>query len=154
MKNIVVLLTMLVVVFSPSAALLAGDKKAEDKKAEVKALVEQGVALVQKEGKDAAFKVINDLKGPFVKGDLYLFATSLKNIDLAEGSPNNKALIGKDLSQYQAVVKMTEVAKTKGSGWVEYSWPKPGENVPSPKRSFVMRVPGQDFYIGCGYYLK
>ena len=94
MKKIVLLLTILAMVLSPEAALLAGDKKAE-----VKALVEQGVALVQKEGKDAAFKAINDLKGPFVKGDLYLFATSLKNIDLAEGSPNNKLLIGKDLSR-------------------------------------------------------
>ena len=73
---------------------------------------------------------------------------------MAEGSPNNKPLIGTDISYYPFVVEMTEVAKRKGSGWVKYSWPKPGRNLPSPKNSFVMRVPGEDFYIGCGYYLK
>ena len=94
------------------------------------------------------------MKGPFVKGELYLFANSLNNIALASGSPYNKPLIGKDVSNLKMVLQMTEIAKGQGAGWLEYSWPKPREDTPTPKKSYIMRVPGQDFYIGCGYYLE
>ena len=52
------------------------------------------------------------------------------------------------------VQKMTEIAKEKGYGWVEYKWPKPGSEMPTPERTYFMRVPGQDFLIACGYYLE
>jgi len=149
MRKIAILVAILGVALSPCAGLFAGDKGAE-----VKALVEQGVAMVKQQGKDATLRAINDLKGPFVKGELYLFAISLNNISLAEGSPYNKPLIGKDMSNLKIVLKMTEIAKKQGAGWLEYSWPKPRGATPTPKKSYIMRVPGQDFYIGCGYYLK
>ena len=149
MKKMTMLLAMLGLVLLPLSGLLAADKDAE-----VKALVERGVATAKEQGKDAALKAIADLKGPFVKGDLYLFAISFNNISLAAGSPVDKPFDGKDVSRFKFVPKMTKIAKTKGSGWVEYSWPKPGKKTPTCKRTFVMRVPGHDFYIGCGYYLK
>ncbi len=149
MKRLILLLTILCVILSPAADLIAGDKEAE-----VKALVERGVAMVVKQGKDATLKAIADLKGPFVKGDLYLFAISMNNVSLASGSPVDKPFNGKDISHFNFISAMTKIAKTKGSGWHEYSWPKPGEKSPSPKKTYVMRVPDQDFYIGCGYYLK
>ena len=149
MRKIAILVVMLGVALSPAAGLFAGDKDAQ-----VKGLVEQGVAMVKQQGKDTTLKAINDLKGPFVKGELYLFANSLNNIVLASGSPYNKPLIGKDVSNLKMVLQMTEIAKGQGAGWLEYSWPKPREDTPTPKKSYIMRVPGQDFYIGCGYYLK
>ena len=149
MRKIAILVAILGVAISPCAGLFAGDKDAQ-----VKALVEQGVAMVKQQGKDTTLKAINDLKGPFVKGELYLFANSLNNIVLASGSPYNKPLIGKDVSNLKMVLQMTEIAKGQGAGWLEYSWPKPREDTPTPKKSYIMRVPGQDFYIGCGYYLK
>ena len=149
MKSIPALLALLLAVsFACNGAYAA------DRGAEVKALVEKAVAMAQKDGKEAALKAIDDVKGPFVKGDLYLFACSLDNVDLAEGSPNNKSLIGKSMNNYPFNVKLNEIANTKGSGWVEYIWPKPGAKVPSPKRTFVMRVPGQDFWIAGGYYTE
>ena len=149
MRKIAILVVILGVALSPAAGLFAGDKDAQ-----VKGLVEQGVAMVKQQGKDTTLKAINDLKGPFVKGELYLFANSLNNIVLASGSPYNKPLIGKDVSNLKMVLQMTEIAKGQGAGWLEYSWPKPREDTPTPKKSYIMRVPGQDFYIGCGYYLK
>ncbi len=149
MRKIAILVTILCAALSPCAGLFAGDKDAR-----VKALVEQGVAMVKQQGKDATLKAINDLKGPFVNGELYLFANSLNNIVLAAGSPYNKPLIGKDVSNLKMILRMTEIAKGQGAGWLEYSWPKPREDTPTPKKSYLMRVPGQDFYIGCGYYLK
>jgi cytochrome c len=149
MKRIAVTLVLVGAALMVSTALYANDKAAA-----VQGMVERGVALVKAEGKEAAFRAINDLEGFFVMGDIYLFAISLDGVSLAEGSPNNKPLLGKNLRRYPAVAKMIELAKTKGSGWVSYSWTKPGEKDPTPKRSFIKRVPGQDFFIGCGYYLK
>ena len=149
MRKIAILIVILGVAISPCAGLFAGEKDAQ-----VKALVEQGLAMVKQQGKDTTLKAINDLKGPFVKGELYLFANSMKNIVLASGSPYSKPLIGKDVSNLKMVLQMAEIAKKQGAGWLEYSWPKPREDTPTPKKSYVMRVPGQDFYIGCGYYLK
>ena len=49
---------------------------------------------------------------------------------------------------------MNEVCEEKGSGWVDYMWPKPGEKKPAPKISFVKQVKHGDdtFVVGCGTY--
>ena len=126
MKKIAILVAILGVVLSPCAGLFAGDKDAQ-----VKALVEKGVAMVKQQGKDATLKTINDLKGPFVKGELYLFANTMKNIILAAGSRYDKPLIGKNVSNLKFVLKMTAIAKEQEAGWLEYSWPKPREDTPA-----------------------
>jgi signal transduction histidine kinase len=43
----------------------------------------------------------------------------------------------------------------KGSGWVDYMWPKPGENVSTQKSAYVARAQvGNDWMaVGCGVYL-
>lgn len=48
--------------------------------------------------------------------------------------------------------KFAKIALENGAGWTEYWWPKPGEEELSHKRTYVMKVPGKDMYIGCGYY--
>ncbi len=148
MKKVLLIVALLALVTVPFAAL--AEKKRD---AEVKAMVERAVAMVKAKGLDATLKAINDLKGPFVKGDLYIFAMSLQNKRLAAGSPYNRRLLG-TVANKEFNRRMAELAKTKGSGWMEYNWPKPKAKEPSPKRSFIMRVPGQDVYFGCGYYLK
>ena len=50
-----------------------------------------------------------------------------------------------------------ETAKTKGQGWVEYMWPKPGEKKPSKKISYVKRAKmptGETVVVGAGVYIK
>ena len=47
---------------------------------------------------------------------------------------------------------MLEIARTKGEGWVSYMVPKPGETKPSPKVSYVIKVPGQNVIVGAGIY--
>jgi cytochrome c len=48
--------------------------------------------------------------------------------------------------------EFVEVAKSKGEGWVDYMWPKPGEKAPSKKLSYIYRVPGKDVFVGAGVY--
>jgi signal transduction histidine kinase len=50
------------------------------------------------------------------------------------------------------VKEMVDVAKDKGEGWVEYMYPKPGEDAPSKKISYIYRVPGQNLFVGAGIY--
>lgn len=127
-----------------------------DMAADTKALVEKGVAMFKDKGKDEALKAMNDPKGPFVQGELYLFAVGMDNVVVAH--PLAKALVGKDQSGIKDpkgnafFVKFTEVAEKPGSGWVEYWWPKPNEKEPSAKDTFIMKVPGEAIYVGGGYY--
>lgn len=128
-----------------------------DKAADTKALVDKGVAMVKSKGKAATLKAIGDKKGPFVVGDLYLFAGPLDKTTLA-AHPIKPALAGKDLSKVKdpkgklLFVEFIKVAKKPGSGWVDYYWPKPGKDKPVLKRTYIKRVPGENLYIGAGYY--
>ncbi len=127
-----------------------------DKPGDCKAVVEKGAAMFKSKGKDAAIKAINDPKGPFVKGDLYIFAVDMNNKVLAH--PMKQSLVGKDVSKVKdpkgklLFAEFLKTAKGKGAGWVEYMWPKPGAKDPSAKRSYIMRIPGENVYIGAGYY--
>jgi methyl-accepting chemotaxis protein len=46
-------------------------------------------------------------------------------------------------------IAINEVAKTKGAGWVDYMWPKPGEETPSLKVSYVklLKANGEDMVV-------
>jgi len=131
-----------------------------DDAADAKALVEKGVAMVKDKGLDATLKAIGDPKGEFVKGDLYLFAGSLDKVTLLAHPLAAAKLVGPDLTAMKDskgnffFVKFKETAAGAGSGWVEYMWPKPGAKEDSLKKTFVMRVPGQQAYIAAGYYVK
>lgn len=150
-KASILFVSLLMLVFASSICLGQDQNQTQADKA--KALVEKAVATVKEKGLKETLDMINDLKGPFVQGDLYIFAMSLENMRLAAGSQFNQAKLGtKATADFNK--EMADIAKNKGSGWVEYSWPKPGEEKPSPKKTFIMRVPGEDAYFGCGYYLK
>jgi hypothetical protein len=131
-----------------------------DDAADTKALVENGVAMAKEKGLEPTLKAIGDPKGPFVKGDLYLFAGSLDKVTATAHPFAADKLVGPDLTNLkdskgsQFFIKFKEIAEKPGSGWVEYWWPKPGEKEPSLKKTFIMRVPGQDAYIAAGYYPK
>ena len=98
-----------------------------------------------------------DKNGPFVKGDLYVFAGSTDKAELI-AHPLAPQLMGKDMSQMKDVngkffqMEFMNVAKDPGQGWVEYSWPKPGTTEPAPKDTFIMKVPDNNVWFGCGYY--
>ena len=51
-------------------------------------------------------------------------------------------------------VAYNEVAKTKGAGWVDYMWPKPGEKTASLKVTYVklVKVEGEDLIVACGIW--
>ena len=121
-------------------------------------LVENAIEMFKAQGREITLQAINDKNGPFVKGELYIFALTMDNKML--GHPHEHSIRRINVSNVQdnkgvkIFQRFKEVVTKNGSGWVEYLWAKPGQEVPSAKRSFVKKVPGEDLYIGAGYYLQ
>lgn len=51
-------------------------------------------------------------------------------------------------------VDMIAICKEKGSGWIDYMWPKPGATERSLKVSYVKKatIDGIPVVVGCGVY--
>ena len=96
---------------------------------DAKALAEKAALFAKANGKEKAMAEFNNPKGQFTKGDLYVFANNWSGECLANGG--NPKLVGqnhlglKDANDKYFMKEMIEVAKTKGGGWVSYSWTNP-----------------------------
>jgi len=129
--------------------------------ATVKALVEKACALVLEkgqtpEGLKEVFARFEDPKGEFVQGEYYLYVYDLKgNVLSHEAQPQ---LIGKNLidevdaNGVHMVADIVQIAKDKGSGWIDFQWYYPGTNEIKPKRAYIMRPGQMDMFIGSGFY--
>ena len=112
--------------------------------------------LLAKEGA-AAIEKIKDPNGEFrfADGQGYIWIHNLDGIMVmhpVKPALDGKSLLSiKDVNGFYLFVAMNDVAQAHGSGWVEYSWPKPGEDASSPKVSFVMLV-NDEYVVGCGMY--
>ncbi len=119
--------------------------------------VDKAAALLQKEGK-AAFPKFKGKDSEFIFAGTYIWVHDMAGV--MRMHPVKYKMEGrnyidlKDSNGKLFFTEMNEVAKTKGAGWVEYMWPKPGEKTPSQKVSYVklVKVDGEDLVIGCGVY--
>jgi signal transduction histidine kinase len=135
----------------PCVGSTAGEYGTAD---EAKALVEKAASFIKENGADKAFPVFNDKKGPFVDRDLYVFVRSMDGNTVAHGA--NTGMIGhtslelKDADGKLYNKEMIELAKAKGSGWVDYRWVNPVSKKIEQKSSFIERV--GDYVVGAGFY--
>ncbi|HKJ04214.1 MAG TPA: cache domain-containing protein [Geopsychrobacteraceae bacterium] len=112
------------------------------------------------EDKDAALEEISKKDGKFVWKDSYVFAMDLKGKMLAHpmmpGLTKMKSLLGtpdkNPTDPKMLFVEFVVTAGTKGEGWVDYMWPKPGTTEPSKKETYIYRVPGTSILVGAGIY--
>ncbi len=87
----------------------------------------------------------------------YLWINDLNGVMIMH--PIKPQLNGKDLLHFkdakgkELFLEMVNVAKTKGQGFVDYYWPKPGSEKPVAKVSFVKLVKDWNWIIGSGVYL-
>jgi signal transduction histidine kinase len=130
-----------------------------DKAEDAVSLVDKAVGMFVQQGSTTAIKAINDPQGPLTNGEIYVFAVTMDNILI--GHPSNvfslQINVGNlnDSGGVQIFQKFKETVEKNGSGWVEYSWGKLGYDDLSPrKRSFVKKVPGENVYLGAGYYME
>jgi hypothetical protein len=135
-----------------------GFANAQDKatKEECIAKCKEAAALIKDIGLEAALAKIQDVKGPFVWKDSYVFVIDFDGKVLAHPvTPNlvGKTMSGlKDVNGKMFVNEYIAVADTAGEGWVDYMWPKPNEKTPSPKTTYVCRVPGLPIMTLAGIY--
>lgn len=123
---------------------------------DAKGLAEKAATYVKANGKEKGLAEINDPKGPFVKGDLYVVVADFNGISLAnpvQPKLNGRNLLDvKDGSGKPFMKEVVDIAKTKGSGWVTYSWTNPETKKLQPKKSWVQRVEGHDVLVICGVW--
>ena len=121
---------------------------------DAKALVKEAAAFLNEKGYDAALKEIGNLKGKFVKGELYVFAYDLEGKMIA--NPQKPDLVGKNLlnepdSKGKLFRKeIIEIAKTKGEGWVDYTYANPKTGKEEEKTTYVLKA--GDIVLCCGIY--
>lgn len=124
---------------------------------QVAALVDKAAALVESKGK-SAFPEFRKDGSEWRSDDTYLFVADMKGISLFNGGfPKQEGTDTsgiKDSNGKLIVIELIKMAQSKGSGWVEYMFPKPGQTEPSHKWSYVraVKVDGTPAYIGAGIY--
>jgi len=90
------------------------------------------------------------------EGSEYFFISNLDNVMVMH--PFSKQLVGKDNSDLQdpngkyIFREMKDIAKTEGAGYVDYMWPRAGEEEPSPKLSYVQVFEPWGLIVGTGVY--
>ncbi|HBL98101.1 TPA: hypothetical protein DDZ86_00460 [Candidatus Dependentiae bacterium] len=117
-------------------------------------LIAEAVAYALKFGANELFQQINNPQGPFVRGDLYLWAYDTDGNAYAHG--RNIAFVGQNRLDWKdsrggyrnrAIIRLV---RESGRGWVEY------EEDGIPKRAYVEGFvdprTGKQFILGCGYY--
>ncbi len=121
---------------------------------QAKAMVDEAVAFFNANGKEKALQEISNPKGRWVKGELYVFAYNSSGVVIAH--PINPKLIGKNLIDVPDAAGKTfrrdiaELAKTKGTGWVDYKYKNPSTNKVEDKTTFLRKV--GDAIVCCGTY--
>lgn len=147
--------TAIVVILITCFAALAWAESAT--KEEVIAKCEAAGSLVKEKGLELASQAIGDKEGPFVWKDTYVFLMDLDGKMIAhpikpELTQQDTVIQVKDTDGKPLFVEFIEVAGSKGSGWVDYMWPKPGEENPVAKSSYIYRVEGTPYFVGAGIY--
>lgn len=143
-------------VFAARAAGAADSHESPEAK-KIVALVDQAAKLLEQKGKDAYPELRKDKR--WYNGATYVFVLGLDGVLYV--NPAAPEIEGTNrLDQTDAKGKLVArdfiaTAKNKGSGWVDYYFPKPGEKQPSKKISYVKKsklASGEDVVVGAGIY--
>ena len=96
---------------------------------EAKELVAKAIAFYKKAGQTIALAEFSNLRGPFVKDDMYVYVLNFKGTMLAHGA--NEKYVGQnfldveDASGRKFIQEIIKSARSKDSGWVKYEWHNP-----------------------------
>lgn len=116
--------------------------------------LEQSGDLSRDEAQELAKKAVGVLR---YDGDNYFWINNMSAIMVMH--PIKPSLNGKNLSQLedkQGKTFFSEfvlVVKASGEGFVDYLWPKPGQEEPSPKLSYVKGFKDWGWIVGSGIYI-
>jgi hypothetical protein len=117
--------------------------------------VKKAVDLIVAKGANEAFPLLSDPNGAYVDGDLYVFTYNMEGTIVQHLRPK---LVGKNMMNIKdkkgkcLACDFVRIAKEEGAGWSQYYWPKPSTKKLAVKVSYIMKVPGQELFVGAGVY--
>jgi cytochrome c len=120
-------------------------------------LVDKAAQLVDSKGK-AVFPELGKPESEWRSGDTYVFVDDMKGTQIFSGgfpNLNGKNFFAfKDANGKLFFQEFVKTVQSKGSGWVGYMWPKPGQSQASQKWSYVkaVTVDGTPGLVGAGFY--
>jgi cytochrome c len=137
-----------------ASALLGAPALAADDEAAAVAMVDKGVAYMQKNGKDALLKAINARSLEFMNERNYLHVRALDGTQLAH--PINPKLVGKNMVVLPDAdgklfrKEIIERARSKGKGWVDFRYNNPISGEVEKKSSYFLK--NGDVILEAGIY--
>jgi methyl-accepting chemotaxis protein len=94
--------------------------------------------------------------GKFHEQDLFIVLTKSNGVVQAHGGEpqlvGTNAMELRDAKGFQFVKEQARIAKTQGSGWLDFQIRNPNTNKPAVKHNFVMAVPDSDYWVSCGIF--
>lgn len=149
------------------AGISAGNRAMEYKQEELRHITESALSIAQSyaeqaaagtmplpEAQAAAAKAIGTIR---YGGKEYLWINDMDPRMIMH--PIKPELDGQDLSSFAdpngklLFVEFVDVVRANGAGVVDYLWPKPGEDEPVAKTSYVAGMPEWGWVIGTGVYV-
>lgn len=127
-KIIAFALVVIVVIAVAGATGIYMTIQCQTQKQMLQAFVEKAYEYAQEHGREAALREFNNQTGPFVEGQLYIFAYDTKGNTLA--LPFQPQLLGTnrwDATDANGTLFIQEIVKTaqSGGGFVHYLYPDP-----------------------------
>lgn len=135
-------------------AMVVAVQAAPTEKEKAVQLVQKAADAATKSGEAAALAQVSKADGPFVDGELYVFAYDLNGVIVAH--PKNPKLVGKNMLEVPDVdgkmfrKEIVEVAKSKGTGWVDYKYKNPETGKVEEKTTWLRKV--GNIVLCCGVY--
>ncbi|HAT30436.1 MAG TPA: cache type 2 domain-containing protein [Janthinobacterium sp.] len=137
-----------------ASVLFSAPVFAADNRAAAIAMVDKGVAFLQKNGKDALIQAVNAKSPEFINEHTYLALRALDGTQLAH--PTNPKLVGKNLvvlpdSDGKLFRKeIIDRAQSEGKGWVDYRYNNPANGQIEKKSTYFLKK--DDVILEAGIY--
>ena len=156
MKKLSVILSVALMILFIFSVVGPGAAEERATREECVAKSKQAAKLIKEVGLDKALEKMNDMKGPFMWKDsyVYCFEDETGKI-LAHKNQNIIGFEAKDLRDVNGKPyfrEMFHVAKTKGEGFVTYMYARIPGGSPEPKTSYILKVPGKNVILGAGFF--
>ncbi|MGP9799649.1 methyl-accepting chemotaxis protein [Rheinheimera sp. NSM] len=126
-----------------------------ERRSQLDAFLELAISATASAGTDEARKqILRQLR--YEQGNNYFFVYNTAGVQIV--SADNPAREGQNFYQSSTpdgryLVQDYIKAAQSGGGYVEYSWPRVGSSVASPKLAKAVLLPGTDWVLATGFYI-
>ncbi|MBI5845796.1 MAG: cache domain-containing protein [Deltaproteobacteria bacterium] len=153
-KALLALLAVVVCLFAGFSPAFADGPNGAITRDDVISFVDKAVDFAQANGKAKALSEFMNQSGPFVRGNLYIFAYDFKGNVLAHGG--QPELVGKNLIERtdtdgKKIIRELMALAIQGSGWFRYNWEDRLTRKIGPKLGYVKKV-DDTWWLGSGLY--